>query len=55
MTSPALQTAINTWLDAALSQPIASSVVDFSFYLAEPWGIDCLIGERMRGRWRGSY
>jgi hypothetical protein len=22
---------------------------------AEPWGIDCLIGERMRGRWRGSY
>lgn len=22
---------------------------------AEPWGVDCLIGERTRGRWQGSY
>lgn len=36
----------DTWLDGALSQPISSSVVAFSFNLAEPWCIEVVGSDR---------
>lgn len=40
------QSEFDTWLDSALSQPIPSSVVAFSFNLAEPWCIEVVGSNR---------
>jgi hypothetical protein len=40
------QSEFDTWLDGALSQPIPSSVVAFSFNLAEPWCIEVVGSDR---------
>lgn len=46
MTTSSFQTAFNSWLDAALAQPIPSSVLAFSFNLAEPWCVEVIGAER---------
>ncbi|MEP6754411.1 MAG: hypothetical protein ABJA67_02835 [Chthonomonadales bacterium] len=40
------QSEFNTWLDAALSKNIESSVVAFSFNLGEPWYIEIVGSDR---------
>lgn len=40
------QSEFDAWLDDALSQPIPSSVVAFSFNLAEPWSIEVVGSDR---------
>jgi len=42
MPTPTFQAAFNSWLDAALAQPIQAGVVAFSFNLAEPWSIEVI-------------
>lgn len=46
MTIPSFQSKFDAWLDGALSQPIPSSVVAFSFNLAEPWCIEVIGSDR---------
>lgn len=46
MTISPFQSEFDTWLDRALSQPIPSSVVAFSFNLAEPWCIEVVGSDR---------
>lgn len=40
MATTTFQSEFDSWLDGALSQPILSSVIAFSFNLAEPWCIE---------------
>ena len=40
------QPKFNIWLDGALSQPIPSSVVAFSFNLTEPWCVEVIGADR---------
>src|SRR3954454_14328860 len=46
MSTTSFQSDFDTWLDSALSQPIASSVAAFSFNLAEPWCIEVVGSDR---------
>jgi hypothetical protein len=46
MIPPPFQSQFNAWLDGALSQHIPSSVVAFSFNLAEPWCIEVIGSDR---------
>jgi len=46
MVTSTFQSVFDTWLDSALSQPIPSSVVAFSFNLAEPWCIEVVGSDR---------
>ncbi len=48
MSTSAFQSEFDTWLDGALSQRIAPSVVAFSFNLAEPWSIEVVGSDRYR-------
>jgi shikimate kinase len=40
------QAKFDQWLDGAMSEPIPSSVVAFSFNLAEPWCIEVIGSDR---------
>jgi hypothetical protein len=46
MSTSRLQSDFEAWLDAALRQPIAPSVVAFCFNLAEPWCIEIVGSDR---------
>lgn len=46
MVTSTFQSEFDAWLDSSLSQPIASSVVAFSFNLAEPWCIEVVGSDR---------
>jgi hypothetical protein len=46
MATSTFQSEFNIWLNGALSQPIPSSVVAFSFNLAEPWCIEVIGANR---------
>ena len=46
MPTSTFQSQFDAWLDRALSQPIPSSVIAFSFNLAEPWCIEVIGSDR---------